>query len=1306
MTKLRCAALFNLFASMWTCSSEQVLIDRFQTEPVPGQPQYIEVFNNTSNPFDIAEWKLSGGAAFAFPGFDPQQPRASFLRPFERIVLTSADPATARSAYHIPDSVRVFGPWSGNLKHKKDQITLADKNGVPVCAVKYGSNGLWPRPEKASGQAFLLVDPNGEVNDWRNWSLDLAKDNPPGTPPLVHRTTAAPSPQIEVGLGRVLVDYGAYWLISDSGREPGAHWQTAAFGDRAWRRGRGLFGYDTKPLPEPGLRTRLPMNRQITYYFRSQFICPVDVQPGDRLVLDQIVDDGAIYYLNGKEAARSRMPAGPVHATTLATSTIPTADEEMGVFNLDLAGLQKGTNAFAVEVHQCSVNSSDVVFGMRLRLVGPAPAGCVINEVSANHSTGFIEVFNNADSTQNLKGCFLSADLENLRQTPITKDLAVPAHGLAVIELPKPVLRKTGPLTFCLTASDGVTVLDAITVNFAADGRPLGRAPDGGKRWFRFSENSPGAPNSPAGASITLKPNQNDPGEKTSRSDIVINELMYDPPFGAEGTEFVELFNRGAHAVDLSAWSFDQGIEFTFPEGFKLDSGAYLVLAANQNKFRAAYEDVPVAGQFKGRLRHSGELLQLVDRRKKVMAAVDFRAGGDWPSLGHGGGSSLELLHPQMDGAKSSAWRDSIEESKGIWSAYSCTNTYLELKSLGRPSDFRELQLYLAGAGHVALRNIGLFHDGTNYLDHPERMSSDGSSAHGWLAQGTHASSYLSNGELHVVSDGRGDNRADRLEIDCVRLRRGERYELRFEARWISGCPRLVAHTWDRSLGSSFLIAIPANPGSPGRLNSVASPPPFTGDQPPLQLDNLHHSPPVPSSSDPVHVTVQVAGGNPIATVRLWHRKDSADGKVEWISKAMTPVTEGPASVQGEYAADLTEHQENEEVVQFYVEAEAQNGKRVTLPRAGADRPALYVVDDRKLQRDGRLDRFVISAYDLSSIRDGGTAQYGFRQPRLSNHRYNMTFISNEETVFYGGAIRVSGSPFTRGRDLGKAKWELPGDRPFRGRTKFYFDNDSNFHNRICRYLLYQLGHVASEAEWVRVIVNTSGPFLREDTEPVTGEFLDRVFPDGNHGELYRFDDQWWFADDWERDNQDAAWSYKGTDDPLYYRTDWQKHTREVEDDFSTLIRFFKLYDGNRYSQQEIEQYLDSNAILQMAATRGYIGDWDSFTMFRGKNGYFFRRPADGRFQFLQWDSDLAFREGNYPFYSDRVARWLERPYNRAVFQKQLAQLAQFTESPRWLAWLELETAAVPERPVNAEFYRAFFKQRNEFLKSTGGRVR
>jgi hypothetical protein len=99
--------------------------------------------------------------------------------------------------------------------------------------------------------------------------------------------------------------------------------------------------------------------------------------------------------------------------------------------------------------------------------------------------------------------------------------------------------------------------------------------------------------------------------------------------------------------------------------------------------------------------------------------------------------------------------------------------------------------------------------------------------------------------------------------------------------------------------------------------------------------------------------------------------------------------------------------------------------------------------------------------------------------------------------------------------------------------------------------------------------------------------------------------------------------------------------------------------------------------------------------MFRGKNGYFYRPPDDGRFRFLQWDSDLAFREANYPFYSDRVAPWLEQPQNLKRFQGYLAKLVEFSESPRLRTWLEMQEAANPSRPPEASFYQKFFQQRN-----------
>src|ERR1041385_5972461 len=70
-------------------------------------------------------------------------------------------------------------------------------------------------------------------------------------------------------------------------------------------------------------------------------------------------------------------------------------------------------------------------------------------------------------------------------------------------------------------------------------------------------------------------------------TDVVINEIMYHPPNDREDLQYVELFNRGASAVDVSNWAFTKGIKFPFPQNTKINSGAYLVVCRNTAAFAA-----------------------------------------------------------------------------------------------------------------------------------------------------------------------------------------------------------------------------------------------------------------------------------------------------------------------------------------------------------------------------------------------------------------------------------------------------------------------------------------------------------------------------------------------------------------------------------------------------------------------------------------------------------------------------------------------------------------------------------------------
>lgn len=258
------------------------------------------------------------------------------------------------------------------------------------------------------------------------------------------------------------------------------------------------------------------------------------------------------------------------------------------------------------------------------------------------------------------------------------------------------------------------------------------------------------------------------------------------------------------------------------------------------------------------------------------MDEVDYETGGDWPELAAGRGSSLELLHTDMDNRLSSAWAASDESNKSKPRTYTHKATYTEQLMLGDPSDFRELHFYPNASGHSILSDVELRKDGTgpNVLTNANKSSMTGKSDTGWLWQGNHWASKLDGNLLHIISEGHGDNRVNRVEIDTPMLTKSNAYELKFTARWVHGSHLLVAHTWDWSVAKVFQLDVPSNLGTPGKKNSRALPTPAA------QAENLTHYPAVPRTTDTVKVTVRVTSATPGASATLYHRVPDANGKV------------------------------------------------------------------------------------------------------------------------------------------------------------------------------------------------------------------------------------------------------------------------------------------------------------------------------------------------------------------------------------------------------------------------------------------
>jgi hypothetical protein len=196
---------------------------------------------------------------------------------------------------------------------------------------------------------------------------------------LVH-ASSAPGGRFLNGQVSVRVPYllasistNSVWRYDQRGVDLGTGWRARVLNDSTWLQGSPLFAYESSSLPEP-VRTPLTTNTaKLTFYFRKPFTLPGNIT-STLLRLRPVLDDGAVFHINGAELFRLGMPLGNVTFGTPAARTVDNAVYE-GPFVLTPTNLVAGTNLLAVEVHQVNTNSSDVVFAAAVEaLVLPSQA--------------------------------------------------------------------------------------------------------------------------------------------------------------------------------------------------------------------------------------------------------------------------------------------------------------------------------------------------------------------------------------------------------------------------------------------------------------------------------------------------------------------------------------------------------------------------------------------------------------------------------------------------------------------------------------------------------------------------------------------------------------------------------------------------------------------------------------------------------------------------------------------------------------------------------------------------------------------
>ena len=158
------------------------------------------------------------------------------------------------------------------------------------------------------------------------------------------------------------------WSYNESGNDLGAAWREPAYDASAWLTGPAFFGLETAANVLGVIRTPWSVSTNITYYLRKSVNVPAPGSQISSLTLRQQVDDGSVTYINGVEVDRYGFAAG-VTVTNGSLAASPAEPQPLITTSLSTSNVIEGRNVIAVEVHQTSTNSSDILYGSKLSAI-------------------------------------------------------------------------------------------------------------------------------------------------------------------------------------------------------------------------------------------------------------------------------------------------------------------------------------------------------------------------------------------------------------------------------------------------------------------------------------------------------------------------------------------------------------------------------------------------------------------------------------------------------------------------------------------------------------------------------------------------------------------------------------------------------------------------------------------------------------------------------------------------------------------------------------------------------------------------
>jgi photosystem II stability/assembly factor-like uncharacterized protein len=267
-----------------------------------------------------------------FDAVDPSRIRKLYLRAmFDDGFVFYLNGAEGGRAY-MPGGTIAYGTFSSGHETGNNYMTFDISSQIP---------------NLDAGANTLAVEVHQQTASSSDLTMDFALiafiDEEPELP--VHEPTPRGIPT------------GSSWMYWDGGGDLGTAWRAPGYDATGWSAGAAPLGFG-----ESYLATRTTSG-PITTYFRHQFTSNGDATG---LQLHARFDDGFVAYLNGTEIHRSSMPSGTITANTLALNHEAAGLEGPFLLTGVASLIVEGVNTLAIEVHQASPTSSDLVWDAKL----------------------------------------------------------------------------------------------------------------------------------------------------------------------------------------------------------------------------------------------------------------------------------------------------------------------------------------------------------------------------------------------------------------------------------------------------------------------------------------------------------------------------------------------------------------------------------------------------------------------------------------------------------------------------------------------------------------------------------------------------------------------------------------------------------------------------------------------------------------------------------------------------------------------------------------------------------------------------